>query len=500
MKYSTTKRKPLRSILKVKNCFGLALFYCVFFSLPIFAKDCSCLKDFNYLVEKTEANYIGYHIKISKKNRTEYETLTSKLRKMAEITTEENCIFVLREWLSFFKDYHLFVVENPQFSDAEKQQFLLNTPTFSLGEKETKKHLQKNSKKLTQIEGSWYSKSERYAIIKDSKVNQKFIAVVLETSVETWKAGQIRAEFRQRPNGSYQTIYYMDDHSKRNVESALYKNVLLNVGIYGWGKTLPLGKNEENFLDSEDPQKPTLKIIDAKNILVSIPSFIDQSYRQILENLLKENHAKILASENLIIDLRGNSGGSRFDDLLTPYILTGKIRTNEANFALSSKDNIQYFKYLSRVSPTLGKRLAPIIERMEANPNKIVPYFEENFETPETIYPTPKNVAILIDKAVGSAAEAFVLDARQSPRVKLFGENTRGNIDYQQTTAIALKCKKRGLILGYPMYSRTRNLPFGAIDYIGISPDVRIAKNYNQIQFVVNYFAINSLKKLEKEN
>lgn len=471
---------------------NIALIIILFFilSFPIFAQDCSCLEDFDHLIAKTEANYIGYYIKVAAQNKPDYEKFTATHRQKAKVSSNEDCVFVLREWLDYFKDYHLFIVENPKFTEAEKQQFLANASSLSISEKEVKTYLQKNSKKLNSIEGLWYSKSEKYAVIADPNNKKRFIAVVLETQTQNWKSGQIRAEFWQESDGTYKTVYFMDDHSKRNVKSSIYKNILLNVGIYGWGKIFPLSKNAENFLDSSDPQKTTLKIIDGKNILISIPTFNDPNYRQVLEDLLKANHERILASENLIIDLRGNSGGSRFDDLLAPYILTGEFRVNEPNFVFASKDNLQYFKYLSRLSAGLGKRLAPVLERMEANPNKVVPYFEERFDKPETIYPTPKNVAILIDRAVGSASEGFLLDAIQSRRVKLFGENTRGNIDYQQTTAIPLKCEKRGLVLGYPMYTRTRNLPNEAIDYIGIPPNVRIPKGVmDWVQFVVDYYA-----------
>lgn len=473
----------------MKDNIALMIILFPILSISIFSQDCNCLEDFEYLVAKTEANYIGYYIKVTPQSKPDYEKFTSTHRQKAKVSSNEECIFILREWLDYFKDYHLFIVENPKFTEAEKQQFLVNAPSLSISESEIKTYLQKNSKKLDSIEGLWFSKSEKYAIIADPKIKKRFIAVVLETQTQNWKSGQIRTEFWQKSDGTYKTVYFMDDHSKRNVISAIYKDILFNVGIYGWGKTFPLSKNAENFLDSSDPQKPTLKIIDGKNILISIPTFDDPSYRQVLENLLKENHERILASENLLIDLRGNSGGSRFDDLLAPYIFTGEFKVNEPNFALASKDNLQYFKYLSRVSVGLGKRLAPVLERMETNPNKIVPYFDESFDKPDIIYPTPKNVAILIDRAVGSASEGFLLDAIQSKRVKLFGENTKGNIDYQQTTAIPLKCEKRGLILGYPMYTRTRNLPKGAIDYIGIPPNVRISEKVrNQVQFVVDYY------------
>jgi hypothetical protein len=38
------------------------------------------------------------------------------------------------------------------------------------------------------------------------------------------------------------------------------------------------------------------------------------------------------------------------------------------------------------------------------------------------------------------------------------------------------------------MYSGTRNLPVGEIDYIDIPADVPIPNKLSQVQFIINYF------------
>lgn len=70
---------------------------------------------------------------------------------------------------------------------------------------------------------------------------------------------------------------------------------------------------------------------------------------------------------------------------------------------------------------------------MEGKMGQFIPYSEGNyygFSKQDSVYKNPQNVGILIDKRCGSTTEAFILNARQSKKVKLFGTPTYGAIDY----------------------------------------------------------------------
>jgi hypothetical protein len=62
----------------------------------------------------------------------------------------------------------------------------------------------------------------------------------------------------------------------------------------------------------------------------------------------------------------------------------------------------------------------------------------------------------------------------RSPRVLVAGENTRGNIDYQQVTIASRGCGDHTYLVGTPLYTRNRKLPEGALDTGGIAPDVPV--------------------------
>ncbi|MDE5448249.1 hypothetical protein KRE38_04365, partial [Elizabethkingia meningoseptica] len=69
-----------------------------------------------------------------------------------------------------------------------------------------------------------------------------------------------------------------------------------------------------------------IKPVTDKTTIIKLPSF-DYPYVEIIENLINNNRSLLENSKNLIVDIRGNSGGTdtAYYNLL-PYIMTGAIR------------------------------------------------------------------------------------------------------------------------------------------------------------------------------
>ena len=90
----------------------------------------------------------------------------------------------------------------------------------------------------------------------------------------------------------------------------------------------------------------------------------------------------------------------------------------------------------------------------------------------DTIYPYPKRVGIIINERNASAAEQFLLRAKESKKVILFGNrNTKGVLDYSNCDVEDFP--SGNYQLKWPQ-SRSRRLPEHPIDNIGIAPDVVI--------------------------
>ena len=90
----------------------------------------------------------------------------------------------------------------------------------------------------------------------------------------------------------------------------------------------------------------------------------------------------------------------------------------------------------------------------------------------DTVYPYPKRIGIIINEGNGSSAEQFILEARESKKVVLFGNrNTAGVLDYSNRVNEDFPSGKYEFY--WPM-TRSRRLPEHPIDNIGIAPDVLI--------------------------
>jgi C-terminal processing protease CtpA/Prc len=101
----------------------------------------------------------------------------------------------------------------------------------------------------------------------------------------------------------------------------------------------------------------------------------------------------------------------------------------------------------------------------------------------DEILPYPKNIGIIINNKNGSTAEQFLLAAKQSKKVKLFGTTTAGVLDISNMYFVESPCKE--FKLGYSL-SKSLRIPDMEIDGKGIQPDYYIDKSIPQYDWV-NY-------------
>jgi C-terminal processing protease CtpA/Prc len=110
---------------------------------------------------------------------------------------------------------------------------------------------------------------------------------------------------------------------------------------------------------------------------------------------------------------------------------------------------------------------------MMKNPGQFVnPLGKDTFtNTLDSTYTYPKKIGILTNRGTMSSAESFLLIAKQSKKVTLFGENSGGTLDYANTQYFDIPCDDYSLAIAI---SRSKRLPENPIDNIGIPPDVKI--------------------------
>jgi hypothetical protein len=87
---------------------------------PSDGADCECRAAFDDLVEKVEADYVGYHLGVRGRRDAEYGRHVRALRSRATRLAPDDCVRVLQDFVRFFRDGHLFVGQWPQTDEAER--------------------------------------------------------------------------------------------------------------------------------------------------------------------------------------------------------------------------------------------------------------------------------------------------------------------------------------------------------------------------------------------
>lgn len=236
-----------------------------------------------------------------------------------------------------------------------------------------------------------------------------------------------------------------------------------------------------------------IKKLTSKTTIIKLGSF-NYSFVDRISTLISENKNLIENSENLIIDLRGNSGGTTLAGAsLYPFILSNNTRNfgseyYSTKFLINSLEN-----YLERLKNSKGnksdiERISSNISKLEENLGKFITYPNEekvSIIERENSLKSPRQVVILADKNTGSAGESFLFVAKQSKKVKVLGTPTYGALDYASARVMSFNCE--GLSIVIPT-NRSSRLPDYPIDNIGIQPDIYLDKSIKDwIEYATKY-------------
>ena len=468
---------------------GIVAILLLIASLQLKAQEasCTCSSVFEEMIQKLESNYIGLRHFFQQGKQQEYEHRKTNFSQKAQDLGIENCTELLQDFLSYFKDGHLFAFELPNYSDARKGQMAeILAPKRSVGEIE-KMVVQQQSLKdpeMISLVGIYHDGSSRIALVKES---EQFNAYILESSKDGIRSGELKASFKSTPTGLRGT-YYSYSRVPRFMQPALYKDGTLLVMTSGvlWARLDTPLKRERAMVDLDrGVDQPMITKIDEDNVLFSIPSWaID--YQKFM-SFLKENRETLLSAKTLIFDIRGNRGGNgiylSFFDLFSDQNMPGG-----QGQVLASQDNLAYFERNMQFSKPIYK---PVVQAIQKEMGQIV-------DGPQ--YPVRKskrdkrskiqNVAILTDNACMSAAESFILHAKQAGSiVRTFGSPTAGVIDYTSVNSLKLNSFDQNIYFGYPTSTLHKNIPEKGYNKTGIIPDVPIKSDVkDKVQYIIDYY------------
>jgi hypothetical protein len=442
-----------------------------------------CAKDFDYLVNKVKADYPGYNDKVKPENSDKLKILEKELRIKLNLYPD-SCVFYLRQYVAYFKDNHLRIrkvrIEQKLPEKAEISSYGKN---IEVANYKNKLIIPKT------IEGIWSSWRGDIAVIKSNETNT-FLGVVI--NYQGWSANQVMFEFVPQNDTVFDLrahSNYKDSEPSNGVASLhLNKNVLeIHDDTYFVRKTdSPV--YDKAFLSAYVPIFPNGRNtffvavgLSDSTFYIRIPSFM--GYKNKIEQTITNNWANIMSRPNLIIDIRNNGGGQdeEYQSLLK-LIYTNPYNTKGVAW-YATPGNIKLFEDALTNGEIKGgdegiRWTQALVAEMKRNVGGFVvhPFFtNKNKDVPalkDTIYKYPKRVGIIINQGNASSAEQFLLSAKNSTKVTLFGnQSTAGVLDYSNAVTVDFPSGKYQLT--FPM-TRSQRLPENPIDNIGIKPQIII--------------------------
>ena len=461
----------------------ILLLACLFYGRGAFAQTCSCSDVLGELIRKTESDYAGYIHKVNEKDSTAYVRLKKQLGGQAANTTFKACYGLMERYVEFFHDGHLYVGEFP----AKQPDSLINTVERYTVPADFEPSLAKNTH-CDSIEGIWRTADNvQLAIVKTGK--NLFAGVIQKTGAPRWEPGMVKMEIEKTGSNKYNVAYYRNDFARVHFSGEqISKNTIFAFGVYRFAKVFPANP-EAAYIDPTDPQLPTLRALSKNTVLLTIPSaLIDGA---VLNGLLTKNQALIESSPNLIIDVRSNGGGNYiwggvYEIANTLVKEKPKTSAGDDFLLLASEDDARYIYnlgsyYRKKKDSAAIKYYDNLVARIRSNSGKITG-FSFYRSGPDTstrkVYPNPKRIAVIMDKAVASAGEAFILGLKEtSDKVTLYGANTFGMIDYMNVNTLPIGDKTCDwYYFGYPTFF-AKDIKTKPLNPTGIKPDIYVPAN-----------------------
>jgi len=463
------------------------------------AQNCSCHELLDSLIKKVETDYAGYIHKVKEPGNKSYENFKKEIKTKSGNVAFIDCYGILDEYVKFFHDGHLFIIEFPNPSQAQSDSLQLLIKHMPVPANYTDALTKKTEK--DSVEGIWGDTfNQQIAIVK--KEDNLFYGIIQQSNIPKWEPGMVRMEIKKVKENEYNITYYKDNFSKIHFTGAhIDKNVFLSFGVYSLAKLFPRNPEIE-YVNLNNPSLPVMKIIDNKNVLLTIPSaLIDGKY---LDSLLDKYDNAITSTPNLIIDIRGNGGGNYIWGRLyyianTIVYPTPKKIKDDDFLMLASEDDADYVKnriasYFKKTKDSTGiKYYDELISKIKNNIGKVIGFSYYN-PWPDTakrvVMPNPSHISVIIDKGVASAGEAFVQGIKETgTKAILYGSNTYGMIDYMNVNIIPFDSERNQLYyLGYPTFF-SKEIKTKPINPTGIKPDIYIPANtVDWIRWVVDDF------------
>lgn len=458
--------------------------------LTLSAQDCHCTDEFQFLIRYMEKNYAGFKDKGTGENRFVYDSVTADIVTLAAAVNKPGfCAALMKEWLGFFKDGHNYITAIPANAGGaanDSQAAPGNAATADPVEiiRLTPQTLARLRSRRKGMEGIYHTSDSTYtiAIVQSKTAERDYAGVIVTSKAPTWRRGQIKLELRRFDTTHFLACGYLRDHSI-DPEIFHFDGVSFGDGIWIRDGT-PAHKAIRSRSPALQQQWQTIQArrLSDKTYYIGIGTF-DESNTWPVDSLFHADSAILASVPDLILDLRGNGGGSDFVySPLRAWLYTGPVTVAGVD-VLATDDNIRGWAALldAKDIPEEDKAtILRIIAQMQGRRGQMVAIDDGDTVTLPQVRAFPQKIVVLIDEDCASSTEQFLLEAMQSRKVTLMGQHTAGVLDYANVRDVALPCMP--YVLHYAT-TRSQRVDIGkGIDNVGIRPDVLLGADKDWVE------------------
>lgn len=486
------------------------------------SEKCSCMAEFHFLQNYIETNHAAFGDNVNDASRDKYEAHVQEIESAISYDPiVDHCIIYLRQYLKFFKDNHTQIYDQGySFDESDETAFqaFLNSSRFKNRERVNLDLVALEQSfgpiSANEIEGIYQSSDGSYkvALVKNQNNFRDYIGIILDSKTKVWQPGQVKFELKQTGENSFKGFFYYKYYGL-NIEEVFYDEGKLG----SWVKVgLESAKNDPQATIQNQAYEPFAfeKISDDIGYL-SIKTF-EGYFKSMFDSVLQANQEEMIRLPKMIIDVRGNGGGS--DALLAgllPLIYTDTIYTEMPQLFVTEDNYRTYNDFLQNLlldslkygSGTIN-HLRKLVHKLENSPKgTFVPMFdsidelgsersgsiedkhftfnnllrEDNkymltFTNPVDLPQHPNKIVVLMDRGCASTCENLILMANQSSKVITLGQNSGGYKGYGNVFPVKTP-------MGYQLsMSTTRYEDSSKYEFVGIEPQVYIHENEDWIE------------------
>jgi len=446
------------------------------------AQSCNCRDEFRYLQRYMEQNYAGFKDKATAGNRAAYDSTTASVNhRAAQSSKPLFCLALMREWLNFFRDRHNTISQNAKVdpTNGGGEEILL-TPAILASLRRRHEKIAEHGA-MEDVQGIYYFGDSTYkiAIIKSKTADRDYAGVMLDSRAPTWKPGQVKLELVQSRPGHFVAIAYLFDHTA-TIEDLAFDGSSFNDGEwFREGSAAPNARGHRPDLAARQ--------LSPQTFYIGIGTF-DESNAAAIDSLFRANSVLLRTIPNLVLDLRGNGGGSDFAyQPLAPLIYTDPVHGIGVD-VLATSDNVRTWSALlddKYITGWTRYSIQNTITAMKGHLGQLIAVSPDRVATLREVRPYPQRVAVLIDGDCASTTEQFLLEAAQSSKVTLMGRHTAGVLDYSNVREQPFDCLP--FTLHYAT-TRSRRIDQGkGIDNTGIQPAVVLGDDVDWVEAAKKY-------------